>query len=93
MEDVELVKRLYIENVQDKPVVSWEEVANEYNRIKGTKLKPSAVRHYLDGVDKEQLKKIKITDESTHYSERYIETGTSGSYRDWETTEIGRAHV
>ena len=31
MKDVELVKRLYIENIQDKSVVSWQEIADEYN--------------------------------------------------------------
>jgi predicted phosphodiesterase len=102
MKDVELVKRLYIENIQDKSVVSWQEIADEYNRIKGTNLKPNGIRHYLDGVDKEQLKKMKITDESTHYSERYIETGTSERLSDediilrhgldpqyWEVSTLG----
>jgi hypothetical protein len=77
MRDIELVKRLYIQNTKKQSVVSWQEIADEYNEIKGTKLKPNGIRHYLDGVDKEQLRKIEITDESTHHSERYIEIGTS----------------
>ena len=77
MKDVELVKRLYIENAKKRAVVSWQEIANEYNEIKGTKLKPSAVRQYLAGVDKIQLRNFEISDEKAHHSERLIEIGTS----------------
>lgn len=77
MKDVELAKRLYIKNAQKQAVVSWQEITDEYNEIKGTKLKPSAVRHYLDGVDKGQLRQFQISDEKAHHSERLIEIGTS----------------
>ncbi len=77
MKDIELTKRLYIKNAQKHTIVSWEEISQEYNEIKGTRYSPNTIRHYLDGVDKEALKKTEVSDEPLHHSERYIEIGTS----------------
>ena len=102
MRDIELVKRLYILNAKKRTVVSWKEIADEYNEIKGTKLSPEGIRHYLDGIDKEQLKKIEITEEPLHYSDRLIEIGTNERLSDediilrhgldpayWEVSTLG----
>ena len=102
MRDIELVKRLYILNSKKRTVISWQEIAEEYNEIKGTKLSAQGIRHYLDGIDKEQLKKIEITEEPLHYSDRLIEIGTNERLSDediilrhgldpayWEVSTLG----
>lgn len=102
MRDIELVKRLYILNAKKRAVISWQEIADEYNEIKGTKLSPQGIRNYLNGIDKEQLKKIEITEEQLHYSDRLIEIGTNERLSDediilrhgldpayWEIVKLG----
>jgi predicted phosphodiesterase len=77
MHDLDLVKRLYLKQSQNRNKVSWPEIADEYNELKGTNYKSETVRNILKGIDKDQLKRTEYKEEPAHHSERYIEIGTS----------------
>lgn len=75
--DYELVKRLYLEQMSDG-LLDRELLKNDYYTVKGVRIPDGTLSNYITKIRQEERENLtELVEEKTHYSERYIEIGTS----------------